>query len=57
MRREWGQVAAMRLPCGVNGADFAGPDLREKLSEGCERHGAGEYERCDLYFPDMLKVS
>ena len=38
------------------GADFAGPDLREKLSEGCERHGAAEYERCDLYFPDMLRV-
>ena len=38
------------------GADFAGPDLRGKLSEGCERHGAAEYERCDLYFPDMLKV-
>ena len=39
------------------GADFAGPDLRDKLSEGCERHGAAEYERCDIYFPDMLKVS
>ena len=39
------------------GADFAGPDLREKLSAGCERHAAAEYERCDLYFPDMLKVS
>lgn len=38
------------------GADFAGPDLRENLSEGCERHGAAEYERCDLYFPDMLRV-
>ncbi len=39
------------------GADFAGPDLREKLSAGCERHAAAEYERCDLYFPDILKVS
>ena len=39
------------------GADFAGPDLREKLSEGCEKHRAAEYERCDFYFPDMLKVS
>ena len=39
------------------GADFAGPDLREKLSAGCEKHAAAEYERCDLYFPDMLKVS
>ena len=39
------------------GADFAGPDLREKLSVDCEKHGAAEYERCDLYFPDMLNVS
>ncbi len=39
------------------GADFAGPDLRDKLSVDCERHDAAEYERCDLYFPDMLKVS
>ena len=39
------------------GADFAGPDLREKLSADCERHAAAEYERCDLYFPDMLKLS
>ena len=34
------------------GADFAGPDLRDKLSEGCEKHDAAEYERCDLYFPE-----
>ncbi len=39
------------------GADFAGPDGREKLSADCERHAAAEYERCDLYFPDMLRVS
>ena len=39
------------------GADFAGPDLRDKLSVDCEKHDAAEYERCDLYFPDMLKVS
>ena len=39
------------------GADFAGPDLREKLSVDCPKHDAAEYERCDLYFPDMLKVS
>ena len=38
------------------GADFAGPDLRDRLSADCEKHGAAEYERCDLYFPDMLKV-
>ncbi len=38
------------------GADFAGPDLREKLSVACEKHDAAEYERCDLYFPEMLKV-
>ena len=38
------------------GADFAGPDLREKLSADCDTHDAAEYERCDLYFPDMLKV-
>ena len=39
------------------GANFAGPDLRDRLSAGCERHAAAEYERCDLYFPDMIKVS
>ena len=39
------------------GADFAGPDLREKLSADCEKHDAPEYERCDLFFPDMLKVN
>ncbi len=39
------------------GAHFAGPDLRDRLSASCERHAAAEYERCDLYFPDMLKVS
>ncbi len=39
------------------GPDFAGPDLREKLSVDCEKHDAAEYERCDLYFPDMLLVS
>ena len=38
------------------GAEFAGPDLRQKLSVDCEKHAAAEYERCDLYFPDMLKV-
>ncbi len=38
------------------GADFAGPDLRDKLSADCEKHDAAEYERCDLYFPEMLKV-
>ena len=38
------------------GADFAGPDLRKKLSVDCEKHAAAEYERCDLYFPDMLRV-
>ena len=38
------------------GADFRGPDLRDRLSADCEKHGAAEYERCDLYFPDMLKV-
>ena len=35
-----------------NGADFAGPDLRDKLSADCEKHGAAEYKRCDLYFPE-----
>ncbi len=39
------------------GTDFAGPDLRDKLSVDCEKHSAGEYDRCDLYFPEMLKVS
>ena len=39
------------------GADFAGPDLRDKLSTNCEKHAAAEYERCDLYFSDMLKVT
>ncbi len=39
------------------GADFAGPDLRDRLSVDCEKHGAAEYERCDLYFPDMLRVN
>ena len=39
------------------GADFAGPDLWDKLSTDCEKHAAAEYERCDLYFPDMLKVT
>ncbi len=39
------------------GADFAGPNLREKLSADCEKHAAAEFERCDLFFPDMLKVS
>ncbi len=39
------------------GADFAGPDLRDRLSADCAKHGAAEYERCDLYFPDMLRVS
>ncbi len=39
------------------GTDFAGPDLRKKLSVDCEKHRAAEYERCDLYFPDMLRVS
>ena len=39
------------------GADFAGPDLRDKLSADCEKHDAAEYERCDLYFPDMLAVT
>ncbi len=39
------------------GADFAGPDLRDKLSADCEKHRAAEYERCDLYFPDMLRVT
>ncbi len=39
------------------GAEFAGPDLRDKLSANCEKHDAAEYERCDLYFPDMLKVT
>ena len=39
------------------GADFAGPDLRDKLSTDCEKHAAAEYERCDLYFPDMLKLT
>ena len=39
------------------GADFAGPDLRDKLSADCAKHDAAEYERCDLYFPDMLKVT
>ena len=38
------------------GPDFAGPDLREKLSVDCEKHDAAEYERCDLYFPGMLKT-
>ncbi len=38
------------------GADFAGPDLRQKLSTDCEKHAAAEDERCDLYVPDMLKV-
>ena len=38
------------------GADFAGPDLRGKLSADCEKHAAAEYERCDLFFPGMLKV-
>ena len=37
------------------GADFAGPDLRERLSADCERHDAAEYERSDLYFPGMLE--
>ncbi len=39
------------------GADFAGPDLRDKLSANCEKHDAAEYERCDLYFTDMLRVT
>ena len=39
------------------GADFAGPDLREKLSVDCPKHDSAEFERCDLYFPDMLNVS
>ncbi len=39
------------------GADFAGPDLRKKLSADCEKHAAAEYERCDIYFPGMLDVS
>ncbi len=39
------------------GADFAGPDLREKLSADCKKHEVAEYERCDLHFPDMLKVT
>ncbi len=39
------------------GADFAGPDLRDRLSADCEKHDAAEYERCDLYFPGMLDVS
>ena len=37
--------------------DFAGPNLREKLSADCEKHAAAEHERCDLHFPDMLKVT
>ncbi len=39
------------------GADFGGPDLRDKLSADCVKNDASEYERCDLYFPDMLKVT
>ena len=39
------------------GTDFAGPYLRDKLSVDCEKHSAAEYERCDIYFPDMLRVS
>ena len=34
-----------------------GQNLRERLSADCERHDAAEYERCDLYFPDILKVN
>ena len=33
------------------------PDLRDKLSADCVKHHAAEYDRCDLYFPDMLKVN
>ena len=46
-----------RIMEAIDGRSGSGPDLREKLSEGCERRGAAEYERCDLYFPDMLRVS
>ena len=39
------------------GADFAGPGLQYKLSADCEKHEAAEYEQCDLYFPNMLRVT
>ncbi len=39
------------------GADFAGPNLRDKLSADCDKHDAAEYERCDLYLPGLLDVS
>ena len=29
------------------------PDLRSKLSADCEKHAAAEYERCDVYFPQL----
>ncbi len=35
------------------GRGLALPDLRSKLSVNCEKHAAAEYERCDVYFPQL----
>ena len=54
-----GYAADIRVACLVERfeGELLVPELREKLSAECEKHGAAEYERRDLYFPDMLKVS
>ncbi len=57
-----GRARTARLLAGAAGSGGSAGDRNSRLpgwsrSIGAvEKHDAAEYERCDLYFPEMLKV-
>lgn len=32
------------------------PDIRHQLSADCPHHNATVYERCDVYFPQLMEL-